>query len=66
MNKKGSINGRLIPTFPCPVICSSDTTQPERDVGSMLEKCWAGVADDGSTLNQHWINVPYLLGVQTQ
>ena len=27
----------------------------------MLAYCWASVADDGPTINQHWVNVLYLL-----
>ena len=30
-----------------------------RDIAYVLVQCWASVADDGSTLNQHMVNVKY-------
>ena len=32
------------------------------DSEHVLVQCWASVADDGPTLNQHMFNVPFLLG----
>ena len=32
------------------------------NVGPVLVQCWASVADGGTTLFQHWINVSCLLG----
>ena len=36
--------------------------QQTRYVEPMLFYCWAGVADNGPTLKQHWLNVSCLLG----
>ena len=33
-----------------------------RDIGSMLVKCWATVADGGPAFNKHRMNAPCLLG----
>ena len=33
----------------------------KRDITPVLVHCWGSVADDGSILNRHWINVSYLL-----
>ena len=30
----------------------------------MMVQCWASVADGGPALNQHWVNVPCLLGTE--
>ena len=39
-----------------------ESPQQTRDIAHVLVQCWASVADDGPTLNQHMVNVPYLLG----
>ena len=46
------------------MIRSHDTgiSQETRDIAHVLVQCWASVADDEQTLNQHMINVPCLLG----
>ena len=41
---------------------SVEAAQQTRDVRPMLIQSWASVADGGPTLNQHWANVPCLLG----
>ena len=38
------------------------TPHQTRDIALVLFRCWASVADDGPTLNQHLLNVPSLLG----
>ena len=38
------------------------SAQQTRDIAHVLVQCWASVADDGPTLNQHMGNVPCLLG----
>ena len=35
--------------------------QKKRDLNPVHVYCWVSVADDGSILNQHWINVLCLL-----
>ena len=37
-------------------------TQQIRDVQPMWVQCWASIGDDGSILNQHWLNVSCFLG----
>ena len=39
-----------------------DLSQQTRDVGPVLDWCWATVCDGGPTSNQHWFNVSCLLG----
>ena len=36
-------------------------SQQTRYIEPMLVYCWADVADDGPTLNEHWFNVTCLL-----
>ena len=38
-------------------------SQKTPGVEPMLVKCWATVCDAGPALNQHWLIVPYLLGI---
>ena len=40
---------------------NSEPTQQTLHVDRVLDQCWAGVADGGPTLIQHWVNVQYLL-----
>ena len=40
-------------------------TQLARYTDPMLVKCWASVADDSPTLNQHWVSVSCLLGIMS-
>ena len=37
------------------------TPQQTRDIALVFFQCWASVAEDGPTLNQHMLNVPSLL-----
>ena len=46
-----------------PIITLSATTQQTRNIEPVLVQCWASVADDGPTVNQHSLNVPSLLGI---
>ena len=36
---------------------------PSNGVQPMLVQCWATVVDGGPTLNQHWLDTSYLLGI---
>ena len=38
-------------------------TQQTRCIEPLLVKCWPAVYDVGPTLNQHWFNVSYSLGI---
>ena len=40
--------------------CTSLTRQ-KRDNNPVVVYCWVSVADEGSILTQHWVNVSFLL-----
>ena len=50
-------------TRPAHLHSISVSTHQTRDIQPVLEKCWTSVEDGGPTLNQHWVNVLYFLGI---
>ena len=48
------------------VLCSMGRCclpQQTRRIHPKLFQCWASVEDAGPTLKEHWVNVPYLVGL---
>ena len=54
----------MFPRFHCKwdTLSCREITRKKRDVEPMLVQCWPIVCDAGQTLNQHWLNVSFLLG----